>query len=352
MSRQRLADALPDFRGIISSQYPIDPVQLRRGMLFLVNIGVPVLVGVIRGEPQAALLGAVVGMLLAFADNDGALSSRLRLLVIDAGAIAAGGVLGYLSRNSAAILWPVFVAMTLSVGMAARAGREPLIAGRHGAMAFTVVAAIPVFDWHQIWYLIGTLALNAASRSVDHLICGHLPRLPVVPLQMPSGRGGWFRFALAFAGAATAALWIGGTLDPVHTIWVVTTTLVVMQPDARASYIRIVERIAGTFAGVVAAWAITVAFHSAAVICVAILVVAPLIPHHVTQRYWLHTGLIALMVLLAYDLTELNSQGIAGLLIERVKDILLGCALALVGTAMAFPRESLAGLDDIVDDSG
>jgi hypothetical protein len=273
-------------------------------------------------------------------------------LLFDAGAIAAGGILGYLSRHSAAILWPIFVAIKHGVGKAARRGREPLIAGRHGAMAFTVAAAIPNFDVHEIWYLAGTLLLNAASRSADHLLCGRLPRLPAVPLQMPSGHGGWFRFALAFAGASTAALWIGGTLDPVHTIWVVTTTLVVMQPDARASYIRIVERIAGTFAGVVGAWAITVAFHSAAVICAAILVIAPLIPHHVTKRYWLHTGLIALMVLLAYDLTQLNSQGIADLLVERVKDILLGCAIALVGTAVAFPREAIAGFDGTDDAAG
>jgi hypothetical protein len=52
-------------------------------------------------------------------------------------------------------------------------------------------------------------------------------------------------------------LWIGQALDPTHTIWVVATTLVVMQADARLSYRRIVERIAGTFAGVAAAWVIT-----------------------------------------------------------------------------------------------
>ena len=115
---------------------------------------------------------------------------------------------------------------------------------------------------------------------------------------------------LPSAGAATAALWIGGTLDPIHTIWVVTTTIVVLQPDARASYRRIVERIAGTFAGVFAAWMITMGSKSEAVVCAAILVVAPLIPHHLANRYWLHTALIALMVLLAYDLSELHSQGI------------------------------------------
>ncbi len=331
---------------------PVETAQFRRGLLFLINIGAPMLVGTIRGQSQAALLGAVVGMLLAFADNDGPLSSRLRLLVIDAACLAAGGVVGHYSRDSTAVVWPVFIALTLAVGLAARGGREPLIAGRHGAMAFVVAAAIPTFSAPEMWYLAGSLVLNAASRTADHQVFGTLPRLRAAPLQMPSGRGGWFRFALAFAGAATAALWLGGTLDPVHTIWVVTTTLVVMQPDARASFLRIVARITGTFAGVAAAWVITMTFHSAAILCGVILVIAPLIPHHVASRYWLHTALIALMVLLAYDLTELNSQSIAELLTERMKDILIGCAMALIGTAVAFPRQAVAEIDAAVDDTG
>jgi uncharacterized membrane protein YccC len=193
------------------------------------------------------------------------------------------------------------------------------------------------------------LALNAAARAADHWLYGPLPLVPSTPMQRPSGHGGWLRFACAFAFASTMALWIGGSLDPTHRFWIVITTLIVMLPDANASYRRIVERITGTFAGVIAAWAITIATHSLTLISLAILIVAPFIPHHIGNRYWLHTALIALVVLLAYDLTELstqalNVQGMADLLMERMKDILLGCAMALIGTVMAFPRDpAIAG---------
>jgi uncharacterized membrane protein YccC len=50
------------------------------------------------------------------------------------------------------------------------------------------------------------------------------------------------------------------------------------------------------------------------------------------------------MVLLAYDLTLLSEKAIAALLIVRMLDILLGCALALVGTSLAFPREAAGKL--------
>lgn len=326
----------------------IDAAQMRRGALFFVNIGVPVLVGVIRGEADGALIGAVVGMLLAFADNDAELPGRLRLLAVDAGAIAGGGIVGWLCRDSAAALWPVFVAVTLSVGMAARGGRGPLLAGCHGAVAFTVAAVIPAFDLYLIWYLFGVLALNAASRTVDYLLAGKLPLQPAFLLQASFEQSGFLRYALAFSGAALAALWIGRTLDPVHTVWVVVTTLVVMRPNARESYRRVVERVVGTFAGAVAAWVFAMLFHSAAVIVIAILLVAPFIPRQFANRYWLHAALIAFMVLLAYDLTLLGARGVVSLLSERVEDVLLGCAIALVGTAAAFPREAAAELDDLV----
>jgi uncharacterized membrane protein YccC len=100
---------------------------------------------------------------------------------------------------------------------------------------------------------------------------------------------------------------------------------------------------------VVAAWVIT-GSQSIALISACVLMVAPLIPHHLANRYWLHTALIALMILLAYDLAEFDSQSISKLLFERVIDMLLGCAIALVGTAVAFPRAAGAEPDSPADD--
>jgi hypothetical protein len=56
------------------------------------------------------------------------------------------------------------------------------------------------------------------------------------------------------------------------------------------------------------------------------------------------------MILLAYDLAEFDSQSISKLLFERVIDMLLGCAIALLGTAAAFPRTAVNGIDSLVED--
>jgi hypothetical protein len=331
--------------------FTIDTALIRRGALFFVAIGVPVIVAVLRGEPEAAQLGAVLGLTLAFADNDKDLPRRLRLLLIDGAAIAAGAAAGFAVRGSVYVLWPLFIAITFATGLSARRGRETLIVVRNLAMAFAVGGAYLSFDLHEIWYALGVLAVNALARTLDSWFFGPLPLVTVAPTQRPSGYGGWLRFACAYAIASTMGMWLGSSLDPTHWSWIVITTLLVMLPDANASYRRIVERIAGTFAGVAAAWAITVTTHSPIVLSLTILVIAPFVPHHVGARYWLHTALIALVIMLAYDIAELSlqsseavtPQAMADLLMERMKDILLGCAMALVGTVAAFPRDPKIG---------
>ncbi len=328
--------------------FAVDITLIRRGALFFVAIGVPVIFAVFRDDPQAAQLGAVLGLTLAFADNDKDLPRRLRLVIADGAGIGLGAAVGFLVHNTAFALWPLFVLVTFVTGLSARRGRETLIVTRNAAMAFAVGGTMPAFDLQEIWYPLGVLALIVVARVIDHGLFGPLPLVIVAPTQKPSGQGGWLRFACAYALASTMGMWIGTSLDPTHRFWIVITTLLVMLPDANASYRRIVERIAGTFLGVVAAWAITVGTDSTMLVSVAILLLAPFIPHHIGERYWLHTALIALTVMLAYDLTELSAQlpraeTMASLLMERMRDILLGCAMALIGTVAAFPRDPKIG---------
>ena len=73
-------------------------------------------------------------------------------------------------------------------------------------------------------------------------------------------------------------------------------------------------------------------------IAACVLAVAPFVPHHLHNRYWLHTALIALLVLLGDDLATLDPRVLRGLFTERLEDVMLGACLALIGTVVAFPR--------------
>ena len=327
------------------ASFRLKKTHVRRGGMFLINIGIPVAYAAVAGHSRAALLGGVAALVLSFADNERGLLARLGLLASAAGCMAMGGAAGYLLSGMPAIFWPVFVVLVFAVGMAARAGREPMMALRYGAIAFTSTASLPVFDTSDAGLLGLALAVTVASRTLDHLVFGPLPRSTAGPQpQRPDSHIGWIRFALAYAAAAAVALWIGLTLEPLRAVWVVTTTLIVMQADARASYQRIVERIMGTFAGVLIAWLIALLVSKASAapepwaLCVLALIATPFIPHHVGQRYWLHTALIALFILLMYGYAAPSISELDTLLGERLKDMLLGCAVAVAGTAIAFPR--------------
>jgi uncharacterized membrane protein YccC len=118
------------------------------------------------------------------------------------------------------------------------------------------------------------------------------------------------------------------------------TTLAVMQPDGGANYRRILERCVGTVAGVLAAFALTLVLRTPAELAAGMVVVAALLPHQLRRRYWLHTALIALLVLLAYAVATVvgsDRSGMATLFVERLVDVGVGAVLALIGTAIAFP---------------
>lgn len=309
----------------------------RRGLLFLVAIGVPVSVAVALGYPAGGLLGAMTGLTLSFADEEGELSRRLQTLAMVAAGMALGGGIGLVMRGFPPALWVLFALSTFASGWYLGRSKAWMLAARFGSMALVVTSGAPVLHAEELVFALGALAVVAVARVADHLAGGPLTqqrgRARVVPA------GGWIRFALAYAAAATASLGVGFALDPGRVLWVTVTTLVVMQPDARLSYVLIVQRIAGTVLGVALAFAVTTQVHSPWLITAILLCVAPLIPHHLQNRYWLHTALIAVLVLLAYDIAaEADPRILAGLFTERLQDVLLGSGIALVGTLIAFPR--------------
>jgi hypothetical protein len=321
----------------------VQTVSYRRAALFLVDIGVPVTVAYLVSQPAGGLLGCVCGLLFSFADEEGPLAGRYRILALAGFAMALGGAAGAFWSGFAWPLWPLFIAATFASGAFIGFGKAPTLACRFGAMALVVVSGTPHLQFVEVAFAATAFVTVVLVRTVDHALFGPLPHLRGgAPRAAEHHR---FRFAFAYTAVATISLWLGSAIDPSRSLWVVVTTLVVMQPDARASYIRIVERIAGTALGVVAAFAVTSIVHAPAAIGFIILIVALSIPHHLQHRYWLHTALIALLILLAYDLAASDPRILHGLFTERLQDVLLGGALALVGTFVAFPRK--VALDEL-----
>jgi Fusaric acid resistance protein-like len=324
---------------IVSSTRP-NFALLRRSALFVVAIGYAVVLAVVLAQWQMALIGGTTAMVLTFSDDDGALASRLAMLAMVAAAGVAGGILGHLVGVSAPF-WPLFLAAALAAGWLYQGARGLQIAARVFAIALSILAGAPTMTAGQLGLLASVLAVCALARVIDHLLFGPLPgdaaaRSPGAP----STAAQWLIFALAYAACATVGFAIGFAIAPDHAIWVSITTLVVMRPDDARNYRRILERVAGTAVGVLAAFAVTLVLDRPDALAAAMVVVAALLPHPPRRRYLVHTALIALLVLLAYAAATAAGSGhgsMATLFVTRLADVSLGALLALIGTAIAFP---------------
>ncbi|WP_181418419.1 FUSC family protein [Phyllobacterium leguminum] len=323
----------------------LDRDALRRAFLCMVPTGGPIVAGVAMGKPEAGLIGGVIGVLLYFADADGGWRSRFFVLALNVAGLFAGTLAGFIIAGDHPLFWIVFALTAFAAGYLYRVGPAQAMAMRLAALAMTVSVGIPEADPYLIAFSIGAVALVLLTRLIDHGLFGPLPLLRAPAGATPPIQNGWVRFALAYAFAAVVGLWIGMEMDPTHAIWVVITTMLVMQPDARSSYVKVVERTVGTFAGALCGWVIVMLFGSPALLCVAVVILALLTPHHFARRYWLHTTIITALILIAYDLVELGSDRVSALFIERVQDMLVGSSLAIIATAAAFPWGKRTGGD-------
>ncbi len=121
----------------------LDRPTLRRTALFAVNIGFAVIAAAVLAEWRMALVGAMIAMVLSFADDDGALSGRLAMLALVIAGMAAGGIAGLLLGISSKLFWPLFLAAAFAAGWLYRAQRGPQLAARVFAIAFSIIAGLP-----------------------------------------------------------------------------------------------------------------------------------------------------------------------------------------------------------------
>jgi hypothetical protein len=317
----------------------LSALEPRRGTLFLINIGVPILVGLLRGEGTGGLLGGVVGLLLSLADTEGALGSRLLMAIMVACGIAIGGIVGFWLKMVHPVFWLAFFLAVFTAGLFNQLGKGPHFALRFGALSLAVVAGLPTIMPLDYAYAAGAVLLCIGSRSIDHALNGPLqfsgPWLGDAALT-PSE---WVRFALAYALAATVGLWIGIEIGSVRAFWISALTLVIMLPDLRATLMRGVDGVIGTALAVVVVWIIAQAGNSEALMTATILLAAFLLPSQ-AMRFWALSSMIAVIILLAWDLASANPNLEPTLLWERLEDMVIAACLVLITTTAAFPGKA------------
>ncbi|MFF4256252.1 FUSC family protein [Streptomyces sp. NPDC001663] len=146
--------------------------------------------------------------------------------------------------------------------------------------------------------------------------------------------GSW-RYGLRLALCIGLAQVLVSIVPVPRSYWVALTVTFVMKPDFGSVFSRALLRALGTVAGLVVAAAVLAEVPRGWWDVVAMLVLAPLIPALTPRGYGYQTAAITPVILLLSDV--LNHQGTA-LLLPRLVDSLLGCAIALVAGYLLWPE--------------
>ncbi|MFE4552164.1 MULTISPECIES: FUSC family protein [unclassified Streptomyces] len=146
--------------------------------------------------------------------------------------------------------------------------------------------------------------------------------------------GSW-RYGLRLAVCIGIAQALVSLVPVARSYWVALTITFVMKPDFGSVFSRALMRALGTVAGLLVAAVVLAAVPLGRWDVAAIFVLAPLIPVLGARGYGHQTAAVTPVILLLSDV--LNHQGTA-LLVPRLVDSLMGCAIALVAGYLLWPE--------------
>ncbi|PKW08923.1 Uncharacterized membrane protein YccC [Streptomyces sp. 1222.5] len=144
-----------------------------------------------------------------------------------------------------------------------------------------------------------------------------------------------WRYGLRLALCIGIAQSLVSLVPVARSYWVALTITFVLKPDFGSVFSRALLRAVGTVAGLVVAAVVLAAVPEGWGDVAVMLVLAPLIPALTPRGYGYQTAAITPAILLLSDI--LNHQGTA-LLLPRLADSLLGCAIALVAGYLLWPE--------------
>ncbi|WP_330235860.1 FUSC family protein [Streptomyces sp. NBC_00566] len=199
------------------------------------------------------------------------------------------------------------------------------------------------------------LALTETERAVDHAL-RHLSEVVTSPSVDPRGvdertvalrvrtaraaRGamlsaGSWRYGLRLAVCIGIAQALVSLVAVPRSYWVALTITFVLKPDFGSVFSRALLRALGTVAGLAVAAAVLAEVPIGWWDVPVMLLLAPLVPALTPRGYGFQTAAITPVILLLSDI--LNHQGTA-LLLPRLLDSLMGCAIALVAGYLLWPE--------------
>jgi Fusaric acid resistance protein-like len=299
--------------------------------------GIPLLGGLSAGHVVAGVIAAACAMLVTLADIGTTRASRIGSMAAAAAAMIVGGAIGAKFGGGTYADEAVVLAAAAVAGWVS--GSHPAIAAvaRFGAIATAVGAGLQFDDPAVAAAALGGGVLAIAVTFAGWWITG-VPaadnamdwRAGVRRALVGTDAGPWF--ALCYAAACAVALLAASALDVERPYWATVTVMMVMRREGLMSLELVIQYMAGTLVGILAAAAIEWAVHAPLAIALLATAFAAFARFGLALNPGLGFTAFTVFFMLSVDLAVHGSGLATHVLYTRLYDVAVGCAIALAGT--------------------
>jgi hypothetical protein len=324
-----------------------DPTPVPRMILCSVCTTLPLVLGYFQHQLPIAIFGALFGFVLILNDHFGPLKQRIMHLFVTFIMLTLSFYVEAILFDKIALIAVTLFLVSFLVGKSKNYGIELERMLLFMALQILTAAGLPGLMNH-FWSLIA----YCSFAFVNYIVCLTLVFLySKHPIEFMESKRKTLnkiisqkhttRFAFIFSCTTTLGYLLANWMHIGRGYWVVGTTLIVMLPNSYQSFYKSIQRLLGTFIGVVIAAFLINLGHDPITLTLFVLVSALFAPLGLLRNYWLGNIFIAALILFLLELSTFNqiynhtqSFDLARL---RTIDIALGCLLGIIGSLINDP---------------
>ncbi len=323
------------------SDSPTPPFKM---WLSALSVTLPLIVGYLRDETYFSMFGALMCLVYYLNDNFGPLKKRIIHLWVVFICLMICFFLGSYLTNHPLLISIVLFALSFTVGKTKNHGIELERLLLFMTLQFLTASADPqiaqsmvmLFIYSFFSFLLYQLLIVALSFLKSHSESEIKSKRDILKHISKMRESNYF--SLICALLTTGSYLISILLKFSHANWIVGTALIVILPDSKLGIYKSMQRILGTFAGVIIS-ALAIHFiHDPRIIILFVFIAAYTMPIGLSKNYWLGNISIAALIIFFLEFAFPQSIETNHLAYWRIVDITIGSLIGVLSALILNPR--------------
>lgn len=319
------------------------PTPLPRMVLCSLCTTLPLILGYFLHQLPIAIFGGLFGFVLILNDHFGPIKHRLQHLLVTFILLSIAFYLGAMIAQNIPLTAIALFIMSFILGKTKEYGAE--------------LERLLLFMALQILTASGSLGLSEHFTGImlycffsflNYIVCLLVvffffqPKAEFIQskrktLKTVFSHHDSTKFAVLFSLTTTIGYLLANWMQISRGYWVVGTTLIVMLPDTYKSFTKSIQRLLGTFLGVVIAAFLVKLAQDPLLLILFVLISAYFAPLGLMRNYWLGNIFIAALIHFLLEISAPNLTTSFELAKLRTVDIALGCLLGTLGSLINDP---------------